>query len=1499
MRNLKKFLALVLALMMIFSLMVTANAATSFNDDAEINPDYLTAAEVLQNLGIYRGDGSGNMLPNKSFTRAELAGIAFRVGTADTTDVISDLYKDYGQFTDVPATNWASGYINYAYYVQWVHGVNAEQTKFNPNGEVTGYEVLALLLQILGYGRNGEFTRNDWRIQAATLAKDVGIQTGTINLSQVIKRQEVAWLVFQALGTETVLFKTTLLGYDKTGNTLGQAFQLKHFIYAGEGSSEITAVNRVKNSATIQETYNSGGSVNVITYNIINAGLDWTDIGYSTDFWAVPNNNVDIREYTPVSTINLHGKNTVVDYGYTTTNPNIANTSLSRLWVKGDPEKVVDLDNGGLDRTVTVNGVPTTYHSYHVYFNGELLSDLPNNNRTDYWYDYTTHTIEYGGSYNEANGKVTITHGRAVQPANGLKIDLIDTDEAGEVETIVVTEYTVAQVTGIANDKNTGHNAIVRDYYYLTAWNAANTSTAIPEWRNNENDPLTVRVHKDVLITNDDLTVGDVVTYTVYNGDCYAKESVPTRSKLTRVNSSNLGTEISYVFDNNNDSPMYKAGVRKAAFGTLSLANYAQDYYRGNLRTKPVPANAETGYNDYLSKANIGKSYDVYTDPYGYIIAAKEPVNINNYLYVVQMDHSSEVNATTLARVVFTDGTVKVVTLSLDSNEWLGGLGDIVAGHVYAYTYNATTDRYILTRVTCEESIVTLRSTTTSLKPLKDYVDNDTQFIDVRKVDRTTEKVNVFKRSDLAAPITGAEVHYVMNADGIVIWAYVVDENPVTDKSKEFIVYQTNFAYKESRHTLEVLVSGVNTTVTLDDNEYQDVQNYGVGIYEYDKDGLLTYTAFPETWMPVKWSKGTMVITDGARKGESFYYGGNVAFWTLDIADGKVYDYEPYFGTDWYADGEGMAVVYTAAGTSTVSSIYVVYGTSATKALPKDRWIMLGDNFKSAKVRNYVVAEGYITDYYDPETVTVNLLDTSNYLIGTTGKLRTGILPTVRTSNARAIAMNTPKNVTSDGAKVVLDLERLGNDEHAKEKIINTAAAYSVKVNKGAAVVNAAGYTLAEKSVTVLEAIAKAAGNTAYADSKAGVIDITVTLIDPAPISNKAFLIASDRTTELEPGKYAFSDVTISDIALTVDADKYTIIADVLKVFSDDTYGHLSTGATAVWTFYSAKNIPLTNPQHSFVDIVYATVLVTAKDGVTTNAYIIEFVPNGAGDLEWDDLGDLLNGKTDAASVTEAVKAIAANEKNGDLDDDDIINAVKAMKAQGITAEVIAKVVEALITEGDLGYYGNGVDMDNVMDDIFKGYFGDDATGRKGTLADRMSLANTLIDWIIGAMTTPAAPAAASLGLDTTPDEITPDEITPDDIDATDGDIYEIINPTGFMITRTANKTNTFDIVLDSTFAIAADKNNNGLSTLIKLISLTVPTATSPEWKTTFTEGSTTGKTLSGASSGSLVLDFDGVATTIKGTTGFTAGTYTNMVTTINFGNGYTLTLNWTWVAAH
>ena len=50
-----------------------------------------------------------------------------------------------------------------------------EDGSFQPSGNVTGYEVLAMILRAVGYDKNNEFSGADWALHVAQTAQQLGV----------------------------------------------------------------------------------------------------------------------------------------------------------------------------------------------------------------------------------------------------------------------------------------------------------------------------------------------------------------------------------------------------------------------------------------------------------------------------------------------------------------------------------------------------------------------------------------------------------------------------------------------------------------------------------------------------------------------------------------------------------------------------------------------------------------------------------------------------------------------------------------------------------------------------------------------------------------------------------------------------------------------------------------------------------------------------------------------------------------------------------------------------------------------------------------------------------------------------------------------------------------------------------------------------------------------------------------------------------------------------
>ena len=230
----KKLLALVLALVMSMSLVTISNAA-DFADAKDI--DNKEAVEVMNAIGVLIGDENGKFNPDANLTRAQAAKIICVMLLGQTA---ADGLNLKANFSDV--SGWAESYIAYCASQGIVAGVG--NGKFDPDGQLTGYQFAKMLLVALGYKADLEgMTGADWQVATAKLALNAGLTDGmSIALSKTLTRDEAAKMAFNTLtatmveysngvnvstsdGTQvtvnavrTKVGHTTTTGYKATGN---------------------------------------------------------------------------------------------------------------------------------------------------------------------------------------------------------------------------------------------------------------------------------------------------------------------------------------------------------------------------------------------------------------------------------------------------------------------------------------------------------------------------------------------------------------------------------------------------------------------------------------------------------------------------------------------------------------------------------------------------------------------------------------------------------------------------------------------------------------------------------------------------------------------------------------------------------------------------------------------------------------------------------------------------------------------------------------------------------------------------------------------------------------------------------------------------------------------------------------------------------------------------------------------------------------------------------
>ena len=202
----KKLLALVLALVMTMSLVTISNAA--FKDADKI--DYDEAVEVMNAVGVLVGDEKGNFNAKENLTREQAAKIISYLLLGNKT---AAALVGAAKFTDVAATRWSAGFIDYCASTSVVAG-NGDGT-FAPAGQLTGFQFAKMLLVALGYDAKIEgFTGTDWQINVSKVANQVGLFNGlSISGTAALTREQAAQMCLNTL-------KAPLVEYTNKGGNI-------------------------------------------------------------------------------------------------------------------------------------------------------------------------------------------------------------------------------------------------------------------------------------------------------------------------------------------------------------------------------------------------------------------------------------------------------------------------------------------------------------------------------------------------------------------------------------------------------------------------------------------------------------------------------------------------------------------------------------------------------------------------------------------------------------------------------------------------------------------------------------------------------------------------------------------------------------------------------------------------------------------------------------------------------------------------------------------------------------------------------------------------------------------------------------------------------------------------------------------------------------------------------------------------------------------------------
>ena len=767
MRNLKRVLSLALASVMLIGMMVVGASAANYDDfsdkDKIVNKE---AVSTLVELGVIAGKDDGTYDPTGIVTRAEMAKMICVVLNGGKDPSLGDVTKY--SYTDTVG-HWAAPYIEYCAIRNIVAGKG--DGTFGPNETVTGSQAAKMLLVAAGYQSAIEgFTGANWEVNTNVRANAVGLYDGLdINPSQGLTRDSAAQMVYNILDVEQVTYKYTLVAngdgtftsvteIDKTADNKTVledkfgAVKVEGVVVANE-VADLNSSKKNDNKVLVGSALDAGKTKIVIT----NGGKD-----------------EDQNEYTGTQTFKVStgldqlGRTVRL---YVKTGSSAANAKVFGSVIVTDDNKVVtDASDDSINSVADDNSLDIVSGT-KVATNYADLTDLSSD-----------------------AAKADGTH--------GVQKILIDNNDDGDVDYVLLTTYVFGKVTG----KSTSSDGSLTVNYSGAA------TLSVDD--------------KDDVVGFDDVAKNDYVLAAFIGGKLHVQKAESVTGTLDAYTSTSLTVD----------------GTKYTVSAVGCYKSTSDDI---------TPAKG------YASKSELDKDATFYLDVNGYIVAVGAPeASAYDYAYVWGSEAGSSIG-TDRVKVTLSDGTKATYDLDGDSDIDIEADGDY-EGQIFAYKVTKNEIKLTKPTTTAEsESAVVFEKGKTTVSGLKDnattkFSNKNTVFFYVTT--KTTGKVTKIDSVDVytgysAAPDVdkedNASAFAAYNKGGkMVAVAITSSAFNSTDLSDHVFIYKKDRTFTDYTEVRGFLagMDQANIELKVSDNSNVDAADAVDGqiyLYTKDSDGYL------------------------------------------------------------------------------------------------------------------------------------------------------------------------------------------------------------------------------------------------------------------------------------------------------------------------------------------------------------------------------------------------------------------------------------------------------------------------------------------------------------------------------------------------------------------------------------------------------------------------------------------------------------------------------------